>query len=75
MIFRWQMVSTSFIGTLVNIIFTQMFGLRGITTQAVQINALVMIGLPGPLRDLRHDRHRTLRQAGELYRAVTRGTT
>lgn len=47
MIFRWQMVYTSFIGTLVNIIFTQIIvpACGGITTQAVQINALVMIGL------------------------------
>lgn len=47
MIFRWQMVYATFIGTVTNIILTKVivpiYG--GITTETVQAYALIMIGL------------------------------
>lgn len=47
MIFRWQMVYTTFIGTVTNIILTQvlvpLYG--GITTETIQAYALIMIGM------------------------------
>ena len=47
LIFRWQMVYTTFVGTITNIILTQIivpiYG--GITTETIQAYALIMIGL------------------------------